>query len=229
MRSARERAVYDPDCTRCPRLASYLAEAHARYPHYWCRPVGPFGDAAAPIVLVGLAPGLHGANRTARPFTGDYAGILLYDTLHRLGLASQPQSISADDALELRGARITNAVKCAPPENKPLPDEIRTCNAYLKTELERFEGGRVLVALGRIAHDAVLLALGLKRAAFAFGHGAEHVLPENRRLIDSYHCSRYNTNTGRLTQAMFESVLERACELAGTGGRRQPPPPGRAR
>ena len=209
-----DRSIYDPDCKRCPRLAAYLAETHARHPDYWCRPVSPFGEAGAHIVLVGLAPGLHGANRTARPFTGDFAGILLYQTLHRLGLATRPESRSATDALQLRATRITNAVKCAPPENKPLPGEIRRCNDYLEAELRRCADARVLVALGRIAHDAVLMALHLKRSALQFAHGAEHHLPTGRYLLDSYHCSRYNTQTKRLTEEMFGAVLERACELA---------------
>ena len=180
-------AVYDPNCTLCPRLAAYLSESHRRYPPYWSRPVAPFGDAAPRILLVGLAPGLHGANRTGRPFTGDFAGILLYQTLHELDLANQPHGAAPDDGLRLKGARITNAVKCAPPDNKPNPDEIRRCNGYLKAELAALRSVRVMVALGRIAHDAVLTALELKRAAYAFGHGSEHLLPDGRHLIDSYH------------------------------------------
>jgi len=207
-------ATYDPDCTRCPRLAEFLAESHAKYPTYWCRPVPAFGVAAPRIVIVGLAPGMHGANRTARPFTGDYAGILLYETLHELGLASKPTSVSADDPLKLIDTRIVNAVKCVPPENKPTPDEIRRCNDFLKIELERLKSARVYVALGRIAHEAFLTAKGLKRSSFKFGHAAEHALDETHHLIDSYHCSRYNTQTRRLTPAMFKSVLKRACELA---------------
>lgn len=207
--------TYDPHCTRCPRLASYLAEAHRRYPEYWCRPVPSFGDPAARILVVGLAPGLHGANRTGRPFTGDYAGILLYATLHELGLATQPVSVAADDPLRLRGVLISNAAKCAPPENKPTPQEVRRCNAYLQAELATLPEVRVILALGRIAHDAVLLAAGHKRARFVFGHGAEHALDGRRTLLDSYHCSRYNTQTGRLTAAMFRSVVARAKELAG--------------
>ena len=210
-------ATYDPNCTRCPRLASFLAEAHRKYPTYWCRPVPSFGAAAPRIVLVGLAPGLHGANRTARPFTGDYAGVLLYETLHALGLATQPTSVSADDPLKLVNARIVNSVKCVPPENKPLPDEIRRCNDFLRAEIERLKSARVYVALGRIAHDAALTALDQKRSKFVFGHAAEHVLDvrdETRHLIDSYHCSRYNTQTRRLTAQMFKAVLQRACELA---------------
>ncbi|MGH8261302.1 MAG: uracil-DNA glycosylase [Steroidobacteraceae bacterium] len=210
-----DRAVYDPDCTRCPRLAEYLAESHERYPDYWCRPVASFGDAEPRIVLVGLAPGLHGANRTGRPFTGDYAGILLYETLFELGLSTQPTSASADDPLQLKGVRIVNSVKCVPPQNKPLPDEIRECNRYLKAELARLTSARVLVALGRIGHDAALTALGLKRSAHAFSHGGEHRLPDSRHLLDSYHCSRYNTQTRRLTAPMFRAVLARARELSG--------------
>jgi uracil-DNA glycosylase family 4 len=208
-------AVYDPNCTLCPRLAAYLSESHRRYPQYWSRPVGPFGDATPRILLVGLAPGLHGANRTGRPFTGDFAGILLYETLHELGLANQPHGAAPDDGLRLQGARITNAVKCAPPDNKPNPDEIRRCNGYLKAELAASGSVRVILALGRIAHDAVLTALELKRTAYDFGHGSEHVLPDGRHLIDSYHCSRYNTQTRRLTAAMFKTVLTRACVLSG--------------
>ncbi|HEV7714039.1 MAG TPA: uracil-DNA glycosylase [Steroidobacteraceae bacterium] len=207
-------ATYDPNCTRCPRLASYLAEAHVKYPSYWCRPVPSFGADKPRIVLVGLAPGMHGANRTARPFTGDFAGILLYETLHELGLASQAQSVSIDDPLRLINTRIINAVKCAPPENKPTPEEIRRCNDYLKTEIERLTSVRVYVALGRIGHEAALAGLGLARSKFPFGHAREHPLGEARYLLDSYHCSRYNTQTRRLTAAMFKSVLARACELA---------------
>ena len=212
--TSRVRAAYDPDCTLCPRLATYLRESHRRYPQYWCRPVAPFGDAAPRILLVGLAPGLHGANRTGRPFTGDFAGILLYRTLYELGLSTQAEGTAADDGLKLKGVRITNAVKCAPPQNKPTPQEIRCCNGYLQAELEHLRGARVVVALGRIAHEAVLAALGLKRSAFVFAHGREHALAPARTLIDSYHCSRYNTQTGRLTPAMFKSVLARARALA---------------
>lgn len=208
-------AAYDPDCTQCPRLAEFLAETHHRHPDYFARPVPSFGMAAPAVLIVGLAPGMHGANRTGRPFTGDYAGVLLYETLYELGLATRSESVSADDGLELRNARIANAVKCVPPENKPLPDEIRRCNAYLKTELLELQSVRVVLALGRIAHDAVLLAQGLRRSQFAFGHGREHALDATRHLIDSYHCSRYNTSTKVLTAQMFKKVVARACELAG--------------
>jgi uracil-DNA glycosylase family 4 len=161
---------------------------------------------------------MHGANRTGRPFTGDYAGILLYETLHELGLATGPTSVSADDGLELRHARITNAVKCVPPENKPLPEEIRQCNAFLQAELTALTSVTVVLALGRIAHDGVLLANGLKRGQFPFAHGAEHALGTGRQLVDSYHCSRYNTQTRVLSAAMFRKVVARACVLAGLAG-----------
>jgi uracil-DNA glycosylase len=206
---------FDPNCKRCPRLAAYLSECRARYPAYWCRPVDSFGDRRPRILLIGLAPGLHGANRTGRPFTGDHAGILLYRTLFDLGLASRPESLAADDPLELKGVRIVNAVKCVPPQNKPLPEEIRRCNVFLKAELEQLLPRiKVLVALGRIGHDATLHALGRRRTSFAFAHGAEHALADGLTLIDSYHCSRYNTQTRRLTERMFRAVLERARELA---------------
>jgi uracil-DNA glycosylase family 4 len=157
---------------------------------------------------------MHGANRTGRPFTGDYAGLLLYETLHELGLATRAESTSADDGLRLRNARIVNSVKCVPPANKPLPDEIRRCNAYLQVELRELKSFRVILALGRIAHEAVLLSGGLKRGNFPFGHGREHSLGAGKHLIDSYHCSRYNTQTRRLTAEMFKKVVARACELA---------------
>jgi uracil-DNA glycosylase len=207
--------VYDPGCARCPRLAEFLAEARQRHPGYWARPVPSFGAANPRIVIVGLAPGMHGANRTGRPFTGDHAGILLYETLHELGLASARESTDVDDGLTLRQVRIANAVKCVPPQNKPLPAEIRACNAYLKVELERLTRVRVILALGRVAHDAVLLALGQARGALPFAHGREHRLDETRHLVDSYHCSRYNTQTGVLTAAMFKQVLARVRTLAG--------------
>jgi uracil-DNA glycosylase family 4 len=207
-------ATYDPECTRCPRLASFLTESHARYPSYWSRPVPSFGSISARIAIVGLAPGMHGANRSARPFTGDYAGLLLYQTLYDLGLASHPRSTAYDDSMKLKNVRILNAVKCVPPENKPTPDEIRRCNDFLKAELAAMKSARVYVALGLVAHEAILKALGRKRTEFKFGHAAEARLGEALYLLDSYHCSRYNTQTRRLTPEMFRAVLARACELA---------------
>ena len=209
------RSIYDADCRRCARLAGFLDAVHAEHPDYFCKPVPPFGDPQARILLVGLAPGMHGANRTGRPFTGDHAGILLYATLHRFGLASAAASVSRNDRLELKGVRITNSVKCLPPENKPLPDEILRCNGYLKHELAASPTVRVVLALGAIAHGAVLRACALRPAAARFAHGAEHALPEGRLLLDSYHCSRYNTQTRRLTPAMFEAIIARAHALAG--------------
>jgi uracil-DNA glycosylase len=208
-------SAYDPQCTRCPRLARYLRQTRRRYPDYWARPVPSFGAARPRIVIVGLAPGMHGANRTGRPFTGDHAGILLYETLFAAGLASAPTSSAADDALQLLEARIVNAVKCVPPQNKPLPEEIRRCNAYLAQELRSLQGVRVYLALGHVAHAALLMALDLPRARYAFAHGREHRLDATSCLIDSYHCSRYNTATGRLTAGMFRAVVACACERAG--------------
>jgi uracil-DNA glycosylase family 4 len=214
-RAVRRGAAYDPGCTRCPRLARFLEETRERQPGYWARPVPSFGAAAPTLLIVGLAPGMHGANRTGRPFTGDFAGILLYQTLYEFGLASAPESKSAEDGLELRNARIVNAVKCVPPANKPLPEEIRCCNAYLKEELAALSAVRVYLALGRIAHEAVLMTRGLKRGNYPFAHGREHALDEASWLIDSYHCSRYNTQTRRLTTQMFRDVVAQACRRAG--------------
>jgi uracil-DNA glycosylase len=216
--------AYDPHCTRCARLAAFLAATRRRHPDYWARPVPSFGAARPRLIIVGLAPGMHGANRTGRPFTGDHAGILLYRTLYEAGLASAPASYSARDRMRLVNARIVNAVKCVPPQNKPLPAEIRCCNGYLACELRSLRGVRVYLALGRVAHDALLMALGLTRARYPFAHGREHSLDAARCLIDSYHCSRYNTATRRLTPAMFQAVMARACERAGLAA----PPSGHA-
>ena len=205
---------FDPACRRCPRLAAFLDEGRARHPEYHCAPVAPFGDARPQLLIVGLAPGFHGANATGRPFTGDYAGVLLYETLHAFGWASAPVSVSRDDGLDLRGCRITNAVKCVPPANKPTSAEIATCNDFLRAELDTLDPGSVVLALGAIAHAAVLRARRLRAAAYRFGHAAEHRLPDGRQLIDSYHCSRYNTQTRRLTPEMFRAVVGRASELA---------------
>ncbi len=195
-------------CTACPRLADFLAASRHRNPGYFCKPVPAFGDERPRLLIVGLAPGLHGANRTGRPFTGDYAGALLYETLHAFGYASRPVSVAADDGLILSGCRISNAVKCVPPENKPETGEIKRCNAYLRDELAALPATTTLLALGLVAHKAVLMALGLKQSAYAFGHGAVHCLPDGRRLHDSYHCSRYNTQTRRLTPEMFRAVFQ---------------------
>ena len=201
---------FDPHCRRCPRLVGFLSEVKRTHPEYHCAPVAPFGDARAKLLIVGLAPGMHGANASGRPFTGDYAGILLYETLHRFGFASRPRSVAADDGLRLKGARITNAVKCLPPENKPTTAEVVACNGYLAAELAGLSADSVILALGAVAHGAVLRALGFKQSAYRFGHGHTHRLDDGRVLLDSYHCSRYNTQTGRLTEAMFHRVFEQA-------------------
>jgi len=203
---------FDPDCRACPRLARFLDDVRASHPDYHARPVPAFGDPAPRLLIVGLAPGMHGANRSGRPFTGDYAGILLYATLHKFGYASAPESVSKDDGLRLTGCRITNAVKCLPPANKPEPAEIRACNAFLAAELAALPAGAGILALGQIAHQAVLRALDLKLRDHPFAHGADHRLPDGRRLVSSYHCSRYNTQTRRLTPEMFEAVFRQIQE-----------------
>jgi uracil-DNA glycosylase family 4 len=204
---------FDCDCLACPRLASHLARIRDMYPRYYARPVPPFGDPKARLLVVGLAPGMHGANRTGRPFTGDHAGILLYETLHRHEFADRPVSESARDGLTLKDCRITNAVKCLPPGNKPLPAEIATCNLYLQTELTKLMPKSVILALGTVAHEAVLKAFKLKRKDYPFGHGLHHQLPPRLHLLDSYHCSRYNTQTRRLTAEMFDQILHQARKL----------------
>jgi uracil-DNA glycosylase family 4 len=204
---------FDEGCIRCARLAQFLKQGRIDYPDYHCKPVAPFGAADARLIIVGLAPGFHGANATGRPFTGDYAGILLYDTLFRFGFSTAPVSVAYDDNLKLKNARITNSVKCVPPQNKPLPEEIRQCNDYLRAELRDLKKPTVLLALGTIAHAAVLRAFDLKLKDYKFAHGAEHSLPRDHVLLNSYHCSRYNTNTGRLTEAMFHQVFKRARQL----------------
>ena len=203
-----EHQTFQPDCVRCRRLAEFIDKARQAYPDYFCGPVPSFGDHHPGLLIVGLAPGLHGANRTGRPFTGDYAGALLYETLHEFGYADRPVSVAADDGLRLSGCRITNAVKCVPPGNKPETAEITRCNAFLKAELAGLPTDTTVLALGLVAHGAVLRALGLKKSAYRFGHGVLHHLPDGRRLYDSYHCSRYNTQTNRLTPAMFKAVFQ---------------------
>jgi len=207
-------SAFDPGCRRCPRLAGFLDTVKRKQADYFCKPVPPFGDPKARLLIVGLAPGMHGANRTGRPFTGDFAGILLYETLYKFGIANAPASVGVGDGLVLGGARITNAVKCLPPGNKPLPMEVKNCNDYLREELAQSPEVRVILALGAVAHAALLRASGLKSAQYRFAHAAEHALEGGRVLVDSYHCSRYNTQTRRLTSAMFESVVGRAVELA---------------
>ena len=199
--------IFDLDCRACPRLATFLDEVHVKHPTYHARPVPAFGAAEPKLLIVGLAPGMHGANRSGRPFTGDTAGILLYQTLHQFGYASAPESVSLDDGLQLIDCRITNAVKCLPPGNKPEPGEIRACNRFLAAEIEALPAQASILALGQIAHQAVLRALGLKLKDYPFAHASDYRLPNGRRLVSSYHCSRYNTQTRRLTPEMFAAVF----------------------
>jgi uracil-DNA glycosylase family 4 len=201
------------DCPLCPRLVRFRHECRAEHPDWWNAPVPAFGDPDAWLAIVGLAPGKRGANRTGRPFTGDFAGELLYGTLLKFGLAEGEYRASPGDGLQLKGAMILNAVKCLPPGNKPEPVEVATCRNYFEAGLAALPSVLVLVALGRIAHVASARALGLPTASTVFGHGAEAVAPDGRILLSSYHCSRYNQNTGRLNQLMFENVFERALEL----------------
>ena len=204
--------TFDIHCVACPRLARFLVMVRGEHPDYHARPVPAFGDTRAELLVVGLAPGLHGANRTGRPFTGDYAGILLYRTLHNFGFASHDGSDDPSDGLKLTGCRVTNAVKCLPPQNKPEPAEVRRCNGFLAAELAVVQP-RAVLALGTVAHRAVLMALGLRAREYPFRHHAQYDIPpgvnagRSARLFSSYHCSRYNTQTKRLSAAMFEAVF----------------------
>lgn len=195
------------DCPLCPRLAAFRQSQRAAHPEWFNAPVPPFGDDRAELLIIGLAPGLRGANRTGRPFTGDHAGELLYSTLRKFAMAEGDYDARPDDTLALHRARITNAVRCVPPQNRPEPGEIAACRSFLSAEIATMPRLRAMLALGAIAHDAALAALGLRRALFRFAHGALHLLPDGRLLADSYHCSRLNTNTGRLTPTMFEAVF----------------------
>ncbi len=208
--------VAEPDrnCPLCPRLKDFREANRASLPDYFNAPVPCFGPRDAKLLIVGLAPGLHGANRTGRPFTGDWAGDLLFATLLKLGLASGSYEERPDDTLQLVGCRIINSVRCVPPQNKPLPVEITTCNQFLKPEILG-SSAKAMLALGAIAHDAALKALGEKKSAFKFAHAAVHSLKCGVTLVDSYHCSRYNTNTGVLTPAMFENAIGIAKKAAG--------------
>jgi uracil-DNA glycosylase len=198
-----------PDCPLCPRLAALRTELREREPAWHNAPVPTFGPDDAFLLIVGLAPGLRGANRTGRPFTGDVAGELLYPALIRHGFADGPYEARTDDALRLKGAAITNAVRCVPPQNKPTAEEIRTCRAFLRGAILRHTGLKAILALGRVAHDSTVRALGLRLASLPFVHGTRHAAGEGLWLYDSYHCSRYNTSTGVLTLAMFDEVVER--------------------
>ena len=198
------------DCPLCPRLVAFREELRVEHPDWWNAPVRAFGDAQAWLGIVGLAPGKHGANRTGRPFTGDHAGDLMFATLAKFGLTTGRYDARADDGFDLKGAVIVNSVKCLPPRNKPTPEEIRTCRRFLEASIAALPKVRVFVALGQIAHQSAVKALGGRLPKCRFGHLAEHRMPDGRILIDSYHCSRYNQNTGRLTAEMFEAVFARA-------------------
>jgi uracil-DNA glycosylase family 4 len=200
--------VFDQDCRSCKRLDDFLVEVKNKYPDYHARPVAPFGDKNAKLLIVGLAPGMHGANATGRPFTGDYAGLLLYEALFNFGYSNQIASESLNDGLKLKNCRITNAVKCLPPQNKPTGTEINQCNHFLAAEIKTLPDKAVIMALGTIAHQAVLKAYGLKLSAAKFGHNKQYQLPDGRVLVSSYHCSRYNVQTKRLTREMFADVFK---------------------
>lgn len=206
------------DCPLCPRLAAYRAAQRAAQPTWFNAPVPSFGPTDGRLLVVGLAPGVKGANRTGRPFTGDHAGILLYQTLLRFGLASGTYRADPQDGLALRDCRITNAVRCVPPANLPEPAEVTTCNRFLRAELQGMPNLRGVLALGVLAHAAVLKACGIPVTRIRFRHGAIHALPDGLMLADSYHVSRYNTQTGRLTEAMFEAVLTELMQRMEAGG-----------
>jgi uracil-DNA glycosylase family 4 len=206
------------DCPLCPRLVAYRHACQAEFPNWWNAPVQAFGDLDAWLAIVGLAPGKHGANRTGRPFTGDASGPLLYETLAKFGLTEGTYASKVDDGFALKGAMIINAVKCLPPENKPTPEEVRTCRPFLEAQLGVLGNARVVVALGQIAHQSAVKVMGGRLPKAKFGHLNEHRMPDGRILIDSYHCSRYNQNTGRLTPEMFEAVFARAVAIQAEAG-----------
>jgi uracil-DNA glycosylase family 4 len=211
-----------PDCALCPRLAGFRDTQRAAHPEWFNAPVPSFGDVDAELLIVGLAPGLKGANRTGRLFTGDYAGDLLYATLQKFGFAVGRYAAHPDDGLALRRTRITNAVRCVPPQNKPETTEIEACRPFLASEIAALPRLRAVLALGAIAHNSVLTTLDLRRAAYPFAHGTVHPLPGGLVLADSYHCSRLNTNTGKLTATMFESVFAAIREQLGRAPGKKP-------
>jgi uracil-DNA glycosylase family 4 len=203
----------DRNCALCPRLKNFRDQNRLKFPDKFNAPVPFWGPQDAELLIVGLAPGLKGANFTSRPFTGDYAGDLLYSTLVKFGFAKGEYKARPDDGLELINCRITNAVKCVPPENKPTGDEIKTCQKFLESEIANMPQLKCILSLGKISHDAVLRTCGHKLAAFKFAHNAKHKIRNDLYLIDSYHCSRYNTQTGRLTEAMFHDVFDTVINL----------------
>ena len=206
----------DKSCRQCPRLASFLDKNRELYPDFFNAPVPSFGDPDAEFLIVGLAPGLKGANRTGRPFTGDFAGDLLYGCLHDFGFLTGTYQARPDDGVELVNARITNAVRCVPPENKPTGEEVRTCGRFLAREIEAMPNLKVILVLGNLAHNAVLSVLGQKKSAFGFKHNTVHSFTVNGktiRMLDTYHTSRYNVNTGKLTPEMFIGVFNKLSEI----------------
>ena len=205
---AKNISTFNVNCADCPRLSKYLKEVRKKYPEYHGKPVCSFGSTHPQLLVVGLAPGLHGANATGRPFTGDHAGILLYQMLYKYGFSNNPISRNANDNLKLKDSRITNAVRCLPPQNKPLGDEIDNCNHYLSEELENIKQEAIVLCLGQIAHRSTFKALHIKQSDYPFKHGQFHRLDDGKIIVDSYHCSRYNTQTKRLTEAMFNDVFK---------------------
>jgi uracil-DNA glycosylase len=208
----------DRDCPRCPRLVAFREENRQGHPEWHNAPVPSFGALEARLLVVGLAPGRRGANATGRPFTGDWAGDLLYDTLVAKGAACGTYAERADDGLRLIDCRITNAVRCVPPANRPTPAEAKACRPFLIDEMAAMPRLKAILAVGGFAHDAVLVGRGLKKSLFPFAHGAHHRLPDGVTMVDSYHCSRLNTNTGRLTDAMFQHVVDDCLALVGAAG-----------
>ena len=200
---------FNTNCKRCPRLAKHLKRVNLDYPAYHSKPVPSFGVKQPKLLIVGLAPGLHGANATGRPFTGDHAGIILYEMLYKHGFSNKISSVSLNDGLKLAHCRITNAVRCLPPENKPISGEVNKCNRYLEEELENVSGEGIILCLGHIAHKSSIKALSLKQSDYPFKHGKFYKLNTGRVIVDSYHCSRYNTNTKRLTEDMFSKIFQR--------------------
>ncbi len=205
--------IFDPNCKKCTRLVKFLADVKSKHPDYHAAPVKPFGSKGSKLLIVGLAPGMHGANASGRPFTGDFAGLMLYRLLYEFGFSNQPESVARNDDLELINCTITNAVKCLPPGNKPVAEEISNCSEYLRAEMDQVPQPKVILALGHIAHNAVLRGLGLPIKAHRFVHNVVHELPDCRFLVDSYHCSRYNINTKRLTEPMFRDVFQNVRRL----------------
>ena len=201
------------DCRLCPRLVEYREENARKHPEWFNGAVPSFGDAEASLLIIGLAPGVTGANKSGRPFTGDWAGDLLYATLDKFAFSEGTYEARPDDGLQLKQAMITNAVRCVPPANKPVGAEINTCRPFLDARMKALPNLKVLLCLGKIAHDSTVRTLGLRLKNYPFGHASEYLLPDGRTLLSSYHCSRYNTNTGRLTADMFEAVFARAREL----------------